>query len=674
MMKRHLVVCVCVFVGCLLGNSARAQFSGDNQTFTISGVTTDWPTPLFVGDTNSSDQIQIINGGVLLYTNGFEANIGFDTIADNNSVVVSGNGSAWIFGPANGSLGGGIYIGHSGSTNSLIINNGAGVIGPAFSGYIAYIGYDASADNNTLVVSGSGSVWDQSTSGGMFIGYRGSGNSLIVSNGAQMFAEPETGYQLGANNNSVLITGPGSVLNNTFDWEIGFFGSSNSLVISNGGMINNQGRTLVVGFEPGSDNNHVTVTGSGSIWTNGGFFVGTSGSGNSLLIGDGGAVFSVYGFVSGAAFGSFYGSNDCVIITGSGSVWNIGNEGFELGVDGAPFGNSVVITNGGALISSFSLVTGASNSVVVTDSGSVWSNQDNLDIGISSDSGGENTLVIENGGNVFDGEGRIGTGNLGNQTSHDNNVIVAGTGSLWNNSSAFADSGALYVGDTGFGNSLVISNSGQVFDASGAIGSQPGSSSNSVRVVGDGVWENGALTVGDQGSSNSLVIDGGTVSATSLTVGLESPTCDNLVELDSGSLTVTNVTGNATLEVRNGLLILGGGVLQADVLILTNGCGRFIRTGGTLIVNNVIFDTNAFNITSIARQGNDLLITWMMGPGQTNALQATAGAANGSYATNGFTDIFVVTNNFIPGAVTNYLDVGGATNKPARYYRVRLVP
>jgi hypothetical protein len=50
----------------------------------------------------------------------------------------------------------------------------------------------------------------------------------------------------------------------------------------------------------------------------------------------------------------------------------------------------------------------------------------------------------------------------------------------------------------------------------------------------------------------------------------------------------------------------------------------------------------------------------------------TAGAPHGSYQTNGFADLFTVTNTV--GTVTNYLDAGGATNTPARYYRVRLVP
>jgi hypothetical protein len=81
---------------------------------------------------------------------------------------------------------------------------------------------------------------------------------------------------------------------------------------------------------------------------------------------------------------------------------------------------------------------------------------------------------------------------------------------------------------------------------------------------------------------------------------------------------------------------------------------------------------SAFRITGIEIEGEDIRVTWMMGSGKTNALQATAGGATGSYTTNTFTDIFIATNTV--GSVTNYLDAGGATNFPACYYRVRLVP
>ena len=77
-------------------------------------------------------------------------------------------------------------------------------------------------------------------------------------------------------------------------------------------------------------------------------------------------------------------------------------------------------------------------------------------------------------------------------------------------------------------------------------------------------------------------------------------------------------------------------------------------------------------ITSVVSAGQDALDTWMTGLGRPNALQWTAGAADGSYSTDNFADLFTVTNT--TSSVTNYLDIGGTTNFPTRYYRVRLVP
>ncbi len=81
--------------------------------------------------------------------------------------------------------------------------------------------------------------------------------------------------------------------------------------------------------------------------------------------------------------------------------------------------------------------------------------------------------------------------------------------------------------------------------------------------------------------------------------------------------------------------------------------------------------TAAFRITAIARESNNIRITWTMASGKNNTLERTAGTANGSYSNN-FAAIFIVTNTV--GTTTNYLDVGAVTNFPARYYRVRHVP
>jgi hypothetical protein len=82
-----------------------------------------------------------------------------------------------------------------------------------------------------------------------------------------------------------------------------------------------------------------------------------------------------------------------------------------------------------------------------------------------------------------------------------------------------------------------------------------------------------------------------------------------------------------------------------------------------------------FNITAIAREGDDIRVTWTCGAAMTNVLQVTSGAADGSYTDN-FADLSpqIILAGSPSTVTTNFLDGGGATNQPARYYRVRLVP
>ena len=124
------------------------------------------------------------------------------------------------------------------------------------------------------------------------------------------------------------------------------------------------------------------------------------------------------------------------------------------------------------------------------------------------------------------------------------------------------------------------------------MGDLEGSSSNKVRVVNGGVWQNNLLTVGNRGSSNSLVVSDGTVLATNLVIGLASTLCDNLLQLDDGSVLVTNAGNDATFEVRYGKLILNGGTLQVDRFVMTNSCAQFVRTAGTLIYGTAVLDPN----------------------------------------------------------------------------------
>lgn len=85
---------------------------------------------------------------------------------------------------------------------------------------------------------------------------------------------------------------------------------------------------------------------------------------------------------------------------------------------------------------------------------------------------------------------------------------------------------------------------------------------------------------------------------------------------------------------------------------------------------------STLRIISVAQQGNDVRIMWTTAGGHTNIAQVTSGGADGSYSTNNFADI-LDSQTIVAGGgdqTTNYLDAGATTNRPARYYRVRLVP
>lgn len=139
---------------------------------------------------------------------------------------------------------------------------------------------------------------------------------------------------------------------------------------------------------------------------------------------------------------------------------------------------------------------------------------------------------------------------------------------------------------------------------------------------------------------------------------------------DAGGFT----TNTYTLFTYGGVLTYNG--LTVGTTPSNATCFVDVSTNGqvNLVVSSIPPPPQpaSFQITSIVRNTSDVVISWTSTVGNTNAVQAVNGGTPG-YSTNGFQDIsgsIIVTGS----TTTNYVDSGGATNIPSRFYRVRLVP
>jgi T5SS/PEP-CTERM-associated repeat protein len=460
-----------------------------------------------------------------------------------------------------------------------------------------YLGYSASSSKNAAIVTDPGSTWNSDT---VYLGYSGSNNTLSVTNGGFVSdSNAYIGYTNGANNNAIVVTGADSTWENSggetlYDtFYLGYSGSGNTLTVTNGGTV--YSGYCYIGYTNGANNNAVTVTGAGSVWYNneddsGELHVGQHGSGNTLTITNGGAVINVEGYI-----GDKDGANsNAVVVTDAGSVWNNSSH-LLIGTRGS--GNRLTITNGGAVYSFGSLIgelaSASNNAVTVTDPGSVWTNTNGRINGfIIGYSCIGSTLTITNGGAVINTEGYIG-GYVGGGDTNLGSVLNANTNAANNNAvtvtgtgSVWNNSSDLSIGYYGSSNILTIANGGTVYNANACIGYTNGANNNVVAVTGLGsVWDSGGnLLVGSFGSTNSLTVAAnGSVIASNAYVGFYSSSVGNQMTITGGALYVTNAPGTGVLDVLRGALTLNGGTVAVNQLAVTNGAnGVFTFNAGTL--------------------------------------------------------------------------------------------
>ena len=570
-------------------------------SFRISGYTNGYFFGSGAGPEGGSAANFTINGSVTP-----EGNLLFNLLNSSNGIMTSLTG-ALSGGPADGAMGLRTYtFTNSGSDAGVALVTGSSNLYVGFTNsgqttdfnagtnsyHDTYLGYGANASNNQLLVSGSTTVL--SNTGTLFVGYEGSANSLVITNGAKVFGTDAYISAFGGSNNTVIISGPGSAWSNSGSVQVAKSLSADvagtgTLTLMSGGSLDtanliisgatNSVGTVEVGLKGGSDSN-MTLNAQMITFGDGTGSLGLNQSDTLTISG------SIVGATATNSYAMIqqYGSGTTVLtgISHTGTGYRV--DGGQLKVDGGIFdivlsagaspdelggartvcvgnkysGKSLVITNGGYVHSFVTIIgTGTQkNTDALTGTSNNWAlvtgNSSRLDAGellVGNVSSG-NSLMISNGASVTSSlMTSIGA------SGSSNSVVIDGTGSFFSNAGSL-ELGSFNQSNVSSGNTILVTNGGGFASGTATIGSSTNSFGNSVVVAGGSFWTNsGDLSLGNGGSSNNSILVTGTSST-----------------LRNGSNLSVGLSGSGTLTVAN-----GASVITADLTIAASNA-----TVGTL--------------------------------------------------------------------------------------------
>jgi T5SS/PEP-CTERM-associated repeat protein len=412
--------------------------------------------------------------------------------------------------------------------------------------------------------------------------------SIAIASMVLTFSGPVMGQQ------TVWISSTGSWFVSE-NWTNDLPGGGIAAVINNGGMAQifstdppgAGAAALVLGGSSGTEGRLELMGGTAGF---GGLFVGKGGSGELQIL-DGAVVSS-----EGAAIGEGVDAGGMVTVDGSGSRWT--NSGhLTIGASGA---GELEITNGAEVAGSKSVNLGyaadSSGTLTVSGAGSMFTNSDLITVG----SFGIGQMSILNGGVVSTGLAGI-IGAFAPST-----VTIDGPGSAWMSGGLNIQSG-----------SMTIRNGGAVAVTSGAINNYIGSGggSGAVTVTGAGsTWtHSGALSVGDTGFGEVEILDGAIMTSSSMVIIAERPRSRGTVTVDgAGSmLTINNTldvgdTGMGELRILNGAKVSNtdGTIARVGVAsgaVTVDGIGSvWTNTGGLRVADEGIGELNILNGATVS--------------------------------------------------------------------------
>ncbi|WP_165789443.1 autotransporter outer membrane beta-barrel domain-containing protein, partial [Billgrantia endophytica] len=314
----------------------------------------------------------------------------------------------------------------------------------------------------------------------------------------------------------------------------------------------------------------VTVSGAGSSWDNSfNLVVGHDGDYAELTIEDGGTVTNIYGYIG-------HNTTSAVTVSGDDSLWT-NTDQLYVGLESD---GELTIEDGGTVSSVVGYIgyrSGSTGSVTVTGADSSWANSRQLYVGHQGDSTG--TLNI----GAVAGEDATAPGMLETDTVYLGN----GTGRLVFNHNA---------DDYGFEADLVSGG-----DGSHAIDHRAGSttlSGDNEGFTGDTIISGGTLRAGDASAfanATDYTIDGGTLDLNSYDLTMSS------LSGDGGEV----ILGSANLIVDQGDVTEYAGDISGGGSLIHQGGGTLTLMGETELGGDVIVDGGELRIADGGSVTND---------------------------------------------------------------------
>jgi len=544
-------------VGNLTGSNGCITVNGSGSVLSLSEFNTG--QNLTIGGAGNG-ALSIANGGHVASGNGIVGNL----TGAAGSVVVSGTNSVWLVGstqffPAS------LTVGDAGN-GSVSITNGGNISGEIASAIIGNL----AAANGSVVVDGSGSIWqlNQPFGASLIVGGQGNG-SLTISNGGNVsgISSLIVGNQTGSNG-TLTISGA----NSTLDLSNQLFNSGLFVGVKGNGTLNVDGganltANLVIGVNGTVNQSGGTVTDdarpNGGFQTNGTYNLdgGTLNLGSNQITGNGtfnlaggtlqdstgiinfnvalaaGTTSTISGNLSGLPY-FFTEVFNAGTISGSGNLQLSGGGDAELAGNNTYTGATIV---NGITLDAFTLANGG----VASSIGASSNAASNLVI-----NGGTLELGLQFGGQFSD-------------FSTDRLFTIGGSGATIEGNTNFAtisftNSGALaFSSPSGTASTLALSNLPYIENSfAPLIGDNGPGGSTSVNLTGDWALSNANTYSGNTTVTNStLTVDNTSGSATGTgNVVINGAT--------SGSVIVGQLTGNGSIAgnvyINSGALLAPG--------------------------------------------------------------------------------------------------------------------